>query len=270
MAFTAFQRRLCRLIADNRTASGESYLAGGAALNEALAGARISSDIDLFHDTDEAVATSFESDRRVLRQARVDVVVIRERPSYVEAEVRAGGDSVRMEWARDSAFRFFPLVRHDELGLVLHPFDLATNKVLALVGRLEVRDWIDAIQCGERLQPLGYLAWAASGKDPGFGPAAILEHASRSSHYSAAEVAALAFEGPAPDAADLSSRWHALLAAARRIVAVLPVEAIGTCVLSRRGELFIGDAGQAVEALARDELLFHSGRIKGALPQLIS
>jgi hypothetical protein len=175
-----------------------------------------------------------------------------------------------MEWARDSAFRFFPLVRHDELGLVLHPFDLATNKVLALVGRLEVRDWIDAIQCGERLQPLGYLAWAASGKDPGFGPAAILEHASRSSHYSAAEVAALAFEGPAPDAADLSSRWHALLAAARRIVAVLPVEAIGTCVLSRRGELFIGDAGQAVEALARDELLFHSGRIKGALPQLIS
>jgi hypothetical protein len=64
-------------------------------------------------------------------------------------------------------FRFFPLVEHDDLGLTLHPFDLATNKVLALVGRPEARDWIDAIDCHERLQPLGYLAWAACGKEPG-------------------------------------------------------------------------------------------------------
>jgi hypothetical protein len=39
---------------------------------------------------------------------------------------------VTIEWTRDSAFRFFPLVGHDDFGLVLHPFDLATNKVLAL------------------------------------------------------------------------------------------------------------------------------------------
>ncbi len=80
-----------------------------------------------------------------------------------------------MQWSRDSAFRFFPLVRHDELGLTLHPFDLATNKVLALIGRLEARDWIDVINCHDRIQPLGYLAWAACGKDPGFSPASVLE-----------------------------------------------------------------------------------------------
>ena len=56
----------------------------------------------------------------------------------------------------------------------------------------------------ERLQPLGYLAWAASGKDPGFSPEAILEHAARSSHYAADEVAERAFAGPPPDAADRS------------------------------------------------------------------
>ena len=28
----------------------------------------------------------------------------------------------------------FPLLEHEQLGLTLHPFDLATNKVLALVG----------------------------------------------------------------------------------------------------------------------------------------
>jgi hypothetical protein len=31
------------------------------------------------------------------------------------------------------------LVEHDGLGLTLHPFDLATNKVLALVGRVRGR-----------------------------------------------------------------------------------------------------------------------------------
>jgi hypothetical protein len=175
-------------------------VAGGAALSELLAAPRISRDIDLFHDTDQAVAASWDADRRLLERGGFQVHLLRERPSYVEAEVSASGDAVRVEWARDSAYRFFPLMRHEELGLVLHPFDLATNKVLALVGRLEVRDWVDVIHCGEHLQPLGYLAWAATGKDPGFGPAAILEHAARSSHYSADEVDALAFAGAPPDA----------------------------------------------------------------------
>lgn len=151
MPLTDFQRRVCRLVAENRLASGESYLAGGAALNELIGGARLSRDIDLFHDTDAAVAASWDADRRRLEGEGLAVRVIRERPSYVEAEIASAVESVRMEWARDSAFRFFPLVQHPELGLVLHPFDLTTNKVLALVGRLEVRDWVDVIHCGERI-----------------------------------------------------------------------------------------------------------------------
>lgn len=111
-----------------------------------------------------------------------------------------GGESVLLQWAADSAFRFFPLIEHEDFGLTLHPFDLATNKVLALVGRLEARDWVDLIQCHARIQRLGYLAWAASGKDPGFSPASILEQAGRSARYSAAEIAALSFAGPPADA----------------------------------------------------------------------
>lgn len=42
MALTGIQRTICRLIAANRIASGESYVAGGVALNELLGGARIS------------------------------------------------------------------------------------------------------------------------------------------------------------------------------------------------------------------------------------
>jgi hypothetical protein len=34
MAITQFQRTVCRLLAETRIASGESYVAGGVALNE--------------------------------------------------------------------------------------------------------------------------------------------------------------------------------------------------------------------------------------------
>ena len=94
----------------------------------------------------------------------------------------------------------------EQLGLTLYPFDLATNKVLAMVGRLEVRDWVDAINAGRRLQPLGYLLWAAWGKDPGYSPGSLLAHARRTTHYSAVEVAQLQFEGASPDARALAQR----------------------------------------------------------------
>lgn len=193
MALTELQRRVCRLLAANRISSGESYVAGGAALNELIASPRLSRDIDLFHDTDEALEKSWRADRVALEGHGYAVRVTRERIGLVEAEVDDGSVRARLEWARDSAFRFFPLQEHDDFGLTLHPFDLATNKVLALVGRLEVRDWVDVIASDERVQPLGYLAWAASGKDPGFGPGAILETAARTARYSADEVGQLEF-----------------------------------------------------------------------------
>ena len=56
MALTDYQRGVCRLLAENRIRSGESYVAGGAALNELLRAPRLSRDIDLFHDTEQALA----------------------------------------------------------------------------------------------------------------------------------------------------------------------------------------------------------------------
>ncbi len=268
MALTALQRRVCRLIAANRKAGGESYVAGGVALNELLAGERISRDIDLFRDSEEALAATWKADRPLLEAAGLELEVVRERPGFVEARVRGDGDSVLLEWARNSAFRFFPLVEHAELGLTLHPFDLATNKVLALVGRLEVRDWIDLIQCHERLQPLGYLIWAACGKDPGFGPLGLLEEAGRTSRYSADEINALIFSGPPPDAAALSRKWHGALAQAREILAALPLESTGHAVLTANGALFGGPRAALLEALAAEQVRFHRGALRGVFPQL--
>jgi len=186
-------------------------------LNTLLQAPRISRDIDLFHDTDEALRTSWKNDRDVLTRDGYSLDVIREAPAYVEVLVSKGADRVIVQWLRESAFRFFPLVEDEDFGLVLHPFDLATNKVLALAGRLEPRDWIDVLTTHDKLQPLGYLVWAACGKDPGFGPTSILAEARRSGRYSQAELNELAFDGSAPDARVMGAKWHGMLLEAQTV-----------------------------------------------------
>jgi len=264
MASTPFQRALCRLIAAQRAQSGESDVAGGVALNTVTRAARISRDIDLFHDRDEAVIRSWESDSNLLRANGYEARLLREQIRFVEALVEHDGNSVLLQRTADRAFRFVSLVEDADFGLVLHPFDLATNKVLAVVGRLEVRDWVDVITCHERIQPLGYLMWATCGKDPGFTPQAIWEPAARSARYSAVEVSPLVFDGPPPDAAQLSKRWRIILVQARRLMERLPVEHVGQCVLRPDGELFRGDETEWKNAT----LAFPPGSQRGAFPKV--
>lgn len=89
----------------------------------------------MFHDSADAVAASWESDRRPLTEAGLTVSLLRERPSFVEAEVADGVDSVRLDWVRDSASRFFPLVEHDE---DIPPPDASGTCVLSDNGELLV------------------------------------------------------------------------------------------------------------------------------------
>ena len=269
MGLSVFQRGICQLLAQDRLRSGESYLAGGATLNELVGAPRLSRDLDVFHDTEEALTVSWQTDRASLERAGYLVSVFRERPGFVEAEIRRDDESVLMQWARDSAYRFFPLVQHPDLGLTLHPFDLATSKVLALVGRVEPRDFVDTLTCDRHVQPLGYLAWAACGKDPGFSPSSILEEAGRASRYAHVELLGLDFAGDPPDPQELSRAWRAQLGTARLVVAMLPAEQAGRAVLDKTGRLFRGDPDALRATLLSGELIHHPGSIRGALPRLV-
>ena len=102
MALTELQRTICRLIAANRIANGESYVAGAVALNELLGAARGSRDIDLFHDTETAVDTAWNADRAALEAQGFVVRAVRERVGFVEAEVRCQGQTVLMQWAHET------------------------------------------------------------------------------------------------------------------------------------------------------------------------
>ncbi len=268
MALTAFQQSILRLLARDRGPRGERYVAGAVALNTLLQAPRRSRDIDLFHDSDAALIASWTADRGILTSHGMDVSVVRESAAFVEALVTGPDGKCVIEWARDSAFRFFPLMEDDVLGLTLHPFDLATNKVLALAGRLEVRDWIDVLTCDERLQPFGYLAYAACGKDPGYNPISLLELAKRQ-HYSQAEIDTLDFDQGTPDASLLGQRWHAVIAAADEILEVLPARHVGTCVATPDGDLCTLDAAALQASFIEGSLVFHEGTLGGAWPRVV-
>ena len=55
------------------------------------------------------------------------------------------GEDVRLEWVTDSDFRFFPTVSDALFGYMLHPVDLALNKVQAAANRRKLRDIVDLV-----------------------------------------------------------------------------------------------------------------------------
>ena len=177
-----------------------------------------------------------------------------------------------IQWAQDSAYRFFPLVPHADLGLTLHPFDLATSKVLALVGRVEPRDFVDTLTCDREVQPLGDPAWAACGKGPRIQP--------QGPFSSWPPVFVPLLRGRAPGAR-LRGRppgtrraWPGsggpLLDTAREIVAALPADEAGRAVLAGDGvPATSGGQPRCREALRRGDLRYHEGRIRGAFPRIL-
>ena len=60
MATTKFQAEILQRLARLRIEGGQTYVAGGLALNHLLGAPRISHDIDIFNDTEDAVAAAFE------------------------------------------------------------------------------------------------------------------------------------------------------------------------------------------------------------------
>lgn len=143
MPLTDFQRAVARTIAANRTP--ESHVVGGAVLNRGQSGLRVSDDIDIVHDwvtvaqrAPEVVVADAEADVNLLRQAGYSVEWRVHQEGFCRALVSRGNEHVRLDWATDASFRFFPAQKDDDFGYCLHRADLAVNKLLALVGRSEM------------------------------------------------------------------------------------------------------------------------------------
>jgi hypothetical protein len=68
--------------------------------------------------------------------------------------------------------------------------------------------------------------------------------------------------------AGISRHWHHMLEEARAIIALLPMEHAGKCVLQKDGGLCGASQAQLAGCLATNQILFHSGCIRGAFPQI--
>ncbi|NOS69710.1 MAG: hypothetical protein HOP33_07255 [Verrucomicrobia bacterium] len=178
MPLTALQKDILAVLAGNR--SEESHFAGGIVLNVAADSARFSHDFDIFHELAEEVTRASNRDMESLRRAGFAVDTPsrhnewKEDATFRKARVSRGNESVEIDWAADSAFRYFPIERDPLLGWRLHLFDIATNKALALSARTETRDYVDILEL-HRMFPLPAICWAACGKDPGFTPLSLLK-----------------------------------------------------------------------------------------------
>src|SRR5271170_3706642 len=143
MPLTPHQAAVAHLIAGNR--SPASHLAGGAALHLEPKSLRISNDLDYFHDAEALVGQAFAADRATLEASGYAVTVTLSQPGFIRAIVGRDGKATKVEWAHDSSWRFLPPVPDPDVGYRLHPLDLSINKVLALAGRDEPRDFLDVM-----------------------------------------------------------------------------------------------------------------------------
>jgi hypothetical protein len=259
MPLTNYQSDLARLLSENRTL--DSYLAGGAAILIEPNTKRFSHDLDYFHDSEARVAEAFSADRSLLESDGFSIDVDLNQPGYVRAIVRKDGNATKVEWARDSAWRFMPAVRDERVGFMLHPVDLAVNKVLALAGRDEPRDVLDALHLHQHVLVLGGLCWAACGKDPGFTPLSLLDLLRRRGRVREEDLARLDLAEPV-DLHVLKGDWLEALDSVEPFVESRPPGELGCLYYSETRKLFV-DPREVTDSVP------HFGRPGGVLPRVV-
>jgi hypothetical protein len=261
MPLTAFRREVARILAANR--NPDSHLAGGAVINREDGSFRYSDDLDIFHDAAESVAVCADADARELRAAGCSVEWLLRQEGFFRAGAARGDDRVRLDWTHDSAFRFFPVTADDVFGYCLDRADLAVNKVLALAGRSEVRDFLDILYLDGTYLSLGAVVWAACGKDPGYTPPLLLDMANRHASFRESDLKAEMLARPV-DLRELKARWLAARDGAASLVARLPEEELGCLYLGADNGPVTPDPAAADFAGLRR----HFGSVRGAWPRI--
>jgi hypothetical protein len=260
---TRFQHEVLGTLA--ATPRDDRYLAGGAAMHFAPNSIRYSDDLDFFHDAEARVAAAFSADSATLRRAGFEVEVEVSLPGFVRSLVRRGADATRVDWAHDSAWRFMPLVRDPLGGLLLHPVDLAVNKVLALAGRDEPRDFVDILFVHRQVLPLAALNWAAVGKDPGFTPLSLLEMLKRRGRYREEDFARLRLVAPVDLVAN-KQEWLDALSQADAFARARPADEWGCLYWSRDRHAFV--VPREDKSLDEQGVVPHFGTPGGVVPRM--
>lgn len=254
MPLSKLQSEILRLLASHR--DPESYVAGSTPLTRDAP--RYSGDIDVFHDREERVARAALRDSAFLEEHGFALRWVRRDPMIYTVVAEKGGDTTKLEWVVDSDYRFFPTIPDPTFGYILHPVDLATNKVAAAYGRREPRDIADLLTIHDRILPLGAAIWASVGKAIGFTPEGIIGEIRRTANYTAEDFRRVVSDPPINAAATMM-RLRQLLGEAENFVVKMPTD--------KAGLLFLKD-GKVVQPdpAHLDDYETHAGQRRGAWP----
>ena len=245
---------ILRLLASHR--DPESYVAGSTPLNRTAP--RYSGDIDVFHDREDRVAQAAEQDAALLQDRGYSLQWLRRDPGIYAVSAERSGEATKLEWVVDSDFRFFPTMRDETFGYVLHPIDLATNKVAAAYGRREPRDVVDLVTIHEHILPLGAVVWASAGKTVGFTPEGIVSEIRRVARYTDSDFQRIASDPPLDPAATMT-RLREVLAESEAFVARMPTDKVGLLFL-QDGKVVQPDPGRLPDYQT------HGGQRRGQWP----
>lgn len=146
------------------------YLTGGTALSEFFLQHRRSNDLDFFTHVEELVLPFGQKLEESLRKEALKVERLRGFHSFMELSVSSENDSTVIHFALDSPFRFeqpsdlkeIPGIKIDSL------IDISTNKLLALFGRAELRDFLDVYFLIKERYTKDELIEKSAQKDLGF------------------------------------------------------------------------------------------------------
>ena len=266
---TKFQKELMPLLMSMR--SERSYFAGGSILNFSLP--RCSSDFDIFHDDHTACTKSFITDVDMLRQNgyQVDILRTPEKHGIGEVVVSKFDDSgqspsgvTQIQWATDSAYRFFPIEYDKHLGFCLNYHDLATNKILALAGRAEIRDYYDVCEMIQMGKPVTAYIWAACSKDPGYTPNSLLDYMSMNSKYRTEEFSNIYTSGKLLDVVQCKNLFQSMMHKARKQFSYAPIDEYGSLYLRKTDlSVFFPDKND----FESKNYIRHEARPFGAVPE---
>jgi len=165
---TEAQQLFLRTAASVPLVRRDFFLTGGTALAEYVLHHRLSEDLDLFTAVPNAVPLALVALRAPLEAAGFTVEVIRAFDTFTELRVRLGVETIKVDLAQDTPFRLAPTIPDEAHGLARDSLDdLSANKVAALFGRAEPKDFVDVYFLQREHGPLDALIEKARAKHLG-------------------------------------------------------------------------------------------------------
>jgi hypothetical protein len=176
---SSLQQQVARIVASLPEADGFA-LAGGAALVLHQLVDRQTRDLDFFGATADDVDRLLPAVERALSGASLEALVERRSHGFARLTISSGDETTELDLGSDARIR---PTEKGVLGPVLSIEEFGADKLLALFGRAQARDFIDVAALAAHFG-FDRLCALASEKDPGFSLAA----SARCSDHSAASL----------------------------------------------------------------------------------